>query len=194
MGNRLPPGKLPRDLLASLLERYANPTREVVLGARIGEDAAVLEVADRYLVVSTDPITYATQEMGYYVVTVNANDVVTRGARPRWFLMTLLLPEGENDAEVEKLFQQVDAACRGLSNGQPAAVLLDEAIVFADDERFRRMLHILRKAAEKTQVIVLTCRERDYEAAGVSITRLADCRAARPVQAGLPARPEQVSE
>ena len=117
MGNRLPPGKLPRDLLASLLERYANPTREVVLGARIGEDAAVLEVADRYLVVSTDPITYATREMGYYVVTVNANDVVTRGARPRWFLMTLLLPEGENDAEVEKLFQQVDAACRGLGVG-----------------------------------------------------------------------------
>ncbi len=61
-------------------------------------------------------------------------------------------------------------------NGQPAAVLLDDAIVFADDERFKRMLHILRKAAEKTQIIVFTCHERNYEAAGAPIFRLAECR------------------
>ena len=61
-------------------------------------------------------------------------------------------------------------------NGQPAAVLLDDAIVFADDERFRRMLHILRKAAERTQIIVFNCHERDYEAAGAPILRLAECR------------------
>lgn len=117
MGNRLPAGKLPRGLLASLLERYVHPAAGVVLGPRIGEDAAVLEMPDRYLVVSTDPITFATKEIGQYAVTVNANDVVTHGARPRWFLMTLLCPEGGTDAEVEALFQQVDAACRGFQVG-----------------------------------------------------------------------------
>ncbi len=61
-------------------------------------------------------------------------------------------------------------------NGQPAAVLLDDAIVFADDERFKRMLHILRKASEKTQIIVFTCHEREYEAAGAPIVRLVECR------------------
>jgi len=59
--------------------------------------------------------------------------------------------------------------------GQPAAVLLDDAIVFADDQRFGRMLHILQKAAKRLQIIVLTCRERDYQGAGAPITRLADC-------------------
>ncbi|MFQ5848383.1 MAG: AIR synthase family protein [Candidatus Methylomirabilales bacterium] len=117
MGNRLLAGKLPTDLLAALLARYASPSTGVVLGPRIGEDAAVLAMADRYLVVSTDPITYATAEMGTYAVTVNANDVVTRGARPRWFLMTLLLPEGKGEAEVEALFRQVDAACRRIHVG-----------------------------------------------------------------------------
>ena len=117
MGNRLPAGKLPRHLLASLLERYVSPTEAVVLGPRIGEDAAVIEMADRYLVVSTDPITFATKEVGYYAVTINANDVVTRGARPRWFLMTLLLPEGERDTGVDVLFQQVSAACEALQVG-----------------------------------------------------------------------------
>jgi uncharacterized protein YhaN len=61
-------------------------------------------------------------------------------------------------------------------SGQPAAVLLDDAIVFADDDRFTRMIHILRKAAEKTQILIFTCRERDYLAAGAPIIRLADCR------------------
>jgi uncharacterized protein YhaN len=62
-------------------------------------------------------------------------------------------------------------------NAQPAAVLLDDAIVFADDGRFKRMLHILRKAAERTQIIVFTCHERNYEAAGAPLLRLAECRA-----------------
>lgn len=117
MGSHLPTGKLPRDLLASLLDRYTHPTPDVVLGPRIGEDAAVIEMADRYLVVSTDPITFASQEMGYYAVMVNANDIATRGARPRWFLMTLLFPERRSDIEVEDLFRQVDAACRELHVG-----------------------------------------------------------------------------
>ncbi|MFQ5988508.1 MAG: AIR synthase family protein [Candidatus Methylomirabilales bacterium] len=117
MGNRLPAGKLPRGLLASLLERYTGPTAGVVLGPRIGEDAAVIEMADRYLVVSTDPITFTTHDIGYYAVTINANDVATCGARPRWFLMTLLLPEGGTQSEVEALFEQVDAACRQFQVG-----------------------------------------------------------------------------
>jgi DNA repair exonuclease SbcCD ATPase subunit len=60
-------------------------------------------------------------------------------------------------------------------HGHPAVVLLDDAIVFADDERFDRMLRILDKAAEKLQVIVFTCRELDYRPLGAPIIRLADC-------------------
>ena len=64
-------------------------------------------------------------------------------------------------------------------HGQPATVLLDDAIVFADDQRFDRMLHILQKAAQHLQIIILTCRERDYQAAGAPIIRLSDCHAPR---------------
>ncbi len=117
MGNRLPAGKLPRAPLATLLARYVNPAEGVVLGPRIGEDAAVLEMTDRYLVVATDPITFTSGEIGYYAVIINANDVVACGARPRWFLMTLLLPEGGTPTEVEGLFQEVDATCRQLQVG-----------------------------------------------------------------------------
>jgi len=59
--------------------------------------------------------------------------------------------------------------------GHPATVLLDDAVVYADDSRFDRMLRILQKAAKHLQIIVLTCRERDYQAGGVPIIRLTDC-------------------
>ncbi|MBZ5700443.1 MAG: AAA family ATPase [Acidobacteriia bacterium] len=60
--------------------------------------------------------------------------------------------------------------------GQPAAVILDDAIVYADEERFQNMLLILAKAATNLQVIVLTCHERDYLSSGARIIRLAECR------------------
>lgn len=62
--------------------------------------------------------------------------------------------------------------------GQPVAVVMDDALVYADDERFERMQLILRQAAKRYQVLILTCRERDYLSLGAPIIRLADCREA----------------
>ena len=50
--------------------------------------------------------------------------------------------------------------------GQPAPVVLDDALVFSDDERIERMFDVLTQAAEKQQVIVLTCRSRAFRNCG----------------------------
>src|SRR5262249_59145711 len=58
------------------------------------------------------PITFATDEMGWYALHVNANDLAVRGATPRWFLATVLLPEGKSqEGHVEQLFADVAEAC-----------------------------------------------------------------------------------
>jgi len=111
-----PVGKLPVELLQRLLARHGGHDERLVVGPRIGEDAAVLDLGERYLVVKSDPITFATDEIGWYVVTINANDIATMGATPRWFLLTLLLPEGQADRElVERIFEQVGQACQALN-------------------------------------------------------------------------------
>jgi len=111
----LPVGKLPVELLQGLLARHGGQDERLVVGPRVGEDAAVLDLGERYLVVKSDPITFAADEIGRYVVTINANDIATMGATPRWFLLTLMLPEGQTDRElVERIFEQVDRACRAL--------------------------------------------------------------------------------
>lgn len=110
----LPVGKLPATLLAELLAALPDGPR-VVLGPRVGEDAAVLEMPDRYLVAKTDPITFATDEIGWYAVQVCANDVAVTGAVPLWFMATLLLPEVRATPDLARdLMTQIGEACRAL--------------------------------------------------------------------------------
>jgi hydrogenase expression/formation protein HypE len=101
--------------MSRLLEFQGWPDERVVLGPQIGEDAAVIDFGDRYLVAKTDPITFVSAEIGWYLVQVNANDLATTGAVPRWLLVTLLLPEGKTTPELaRRIFAQIDAACRDL--------------------------------------------------------------------------------
>ena len=69
-------------------------------------------MGDRYLIASADPITFATDDLARYALAVNANDVAVRGARPRWFLATRLLPEGTTtEATATALLAQLVEAC-----------------------------------------------------------------------------------
>ena len=108
-------GKLPPQLLERLLGKLAPADPRVVIGPRLGEDAAVVDMGDRYLIATTDPVTFATDEAGWYALHVNANDVAVRGARPLWFLATVLLPEGEaTEGGTERLFADLAEACAEL--------------------------------------------------------------------------------
>jgi hydrogenase maturation factor len=108
-------GKLPLEFLQGLLQRYTRPDERLVAGPRVGEDVAVIDMGDRYMVVKTDPITFAADEIGWYAVHVNANDIATSGAKPLWMLATVLLPESSTTpALVEAIFSQLHEACQTL--------------------------------------------------------------------------------
>ena len=114
MSQILPAGKLPPDLLAKLLATIPEDP-SIVIGAGVGRDAAAVRHGDRILVLKSDPITFATDEIGWYAPNVNANDIVCMGATPRWMLSTALLPEGSTTpALVEKIFSSLRAACDAL--------------------------------------------------------------------------------
>ena len=108
----LPIGKLRAETLQAIFDKHPVRDPRVVVGPRVGEDAAVIDAGDRYLVATTDPITFATDEIGWYALQVNANDIAVRGARPRWFLATLLLPsDTTTEGSVASLFAELHAAC-----------------------------------------------------------------------------------
>ena len=53
-----------------------------------------------------------------------------------------------------------------IDQGAPAAVILDDALVFSDDQRMRLMFDILSHAAQRVQILVFTCRAQLFEGLG----------------------------
>jgi hydrogenase expression/formation protein HypE len=107
-------GKLPSAILKELLAQVKIQDERVLLGPHIGEDAAAIRFGDSTLVVKTDPVTFTTDLIGWYVVNVNANDIATMGAKPRWFLSTILLSEKSSQNEARLIFEQILEACSSL--------------------------------------------------------------------------------
>ena len=107
----LPVGKLKHDFLKELLPTHDRNV-DVVVGPQLGEDAAVIELGDNYLVATSDPITFATEDIGWYVVCVNSNDIAAMGAIPKWLLVTLLLPEDATTPTIVRdIMAQLTQAC-----------------------------------------------------------------------------------
>jgi hydrogenase maturation factor len=112
---QFPVGKVPAEWIEGLWRRHALDDPSVIIGPGVGLDVAVVDLGDVYLVAKTDPITFATDRIGWYAVHVCANDVACSGARPEWFLATLLLPEGQaGEAQVETIFDGIQQACSSI--------------------------------------------------------------------------------
>jgi len=118
-----PTGKIKSKILSQLLNKYCSSKidERVILGSQIGEDAAVIDMGDKYLVAKTDPVTFLEyipdiyNNIGFWVVNVNVNDVVSCGAIPKWFQTTILLPEkGTTEELIEKIFKEIHETCKNL--------------------------------------------------------------------------------
>jgi len=112
---KLPPGKVPLDVLRGIIFRNLGAKRqEVVLGPSAGFDGAVIDAGDKSLIVSMDPITGAIERIGWLAVNVNANDVATFGVEPALLFSCILLPEDSDKKIVEAICVQMDKAARDL--------------------------------------------------------------------------------
>ncbi len=111
-GLALPAGKLPNSFLGELLDHFRVADPSVIVGPSVGEDTAAVDIdGAAVLVLKTDPITFATEAIGHYAVSINANDMATAGADARWMLATLLLPCGFSRSQVRQIFADLNAAC-----------------------------------------------------------------------------------
>lgn len=109
-------GKLKHKFLAQLLSNIDINDKRVIMGSKIGEDAAVIDIpGNYYLVTKTDPITFTTDEIGYYAVIVNVNDLVCTGAKPKWFQATILLPHYlTTKGMITDIFNNIHNTCKAL--------------------------------------------------------------------------------
>jgi hydrogenase maturation factor len=112
---KLPSGKIPIDILQEIVFKNLGVKRkEVTLGPSAGIDGAVIDIADKSLIASMDPITGAIERIGWLAVNINANDIATFGVAPAFFLSCILLPENADRKTVETISTQMGEAAREL--------------------------------------------------------------------------------
>jgi len=109
-------GKVPETILKRAIFKQIHTKRdEVLVGAGVGEDCAVVQIdPDEVFVLSTDPITGTGKDMGRLAVQITANDLASAGAEPIGALLTVLLPPSADEALIRKLMQEVECACEEL--------------------------------------------------------------------------------
>ncbi len=197
MGRPLPNGKLPNDILDGFLKSFHFEDPSVLISAGVGDDtAAVVPDTDGVIVLKSDPITFATDAIGHYAVLVNANDIATAGARPRWFLTTLLLPTGITASEIRTIMQDLydhchrweitlcgghteitDAVTRPVVIGMMAGTVARDRLI--DKRRMQVGDRILLTKAVAVEGTALIAREfeSDLRAKGMTAQAVEDCKA-----------------
>ena len=59
-------------------------------------------------------------------------------------------------------------------DGRPAPVILDDALVYSDDDRIEKMFDALHRQARDQQIIVFSCRQRAFQRLGGNVLQMID--------------------
>ncbi len=106
-------GKISENILKrSVLKQIKTKREEVVIGAGVGEDCAILTLQeDEMFVMSTDPITGTSTDMGELSVYVTVNDLVSSGAVPIGVMLSILLPPESEEEKLREIMISAGKAC-----------------------------------------------------------------------------------
>lgn len=118
MNKKIDTGLLPGKIDPFILQDFFSSLPEdnsVIIGPGIGKDSAVINIDSEFIAVKTDPITFTSKNLGWYVVNINANDIACTGGTPHWFLVTLLLPPQEKENFLNHFFKDIQKSCQELN-------------------------------------------------------------------------------
>jgi len=109
-------GKVNETILKRSVFKQLHHTREeVVLGPSIGEDCAMVSFnEDDLCVISTDPITGTSKDIGSLAVHITINDLAANGSEPIGIMLSILLPEGFAETELKVIMKDVSTTCSEL--------------------------------------------------------------------------------
>lgn len=109
-------GKLPEQvLIRSILKQVNHRRDEVLVGPAVGQDCTAFAVAeDEAVVMSVDPITGTTKDIGPLAVYITTNDLAAAGAEPIGIMLTVLLPERIREIAVRRMMADIEAVCEKL--------------------------------------------------------------------------------
>jgi len=85
------------------------PSRRVIVGPGVGVDNSTISLNGVKVIVSSDPVTGARENLGRIGVDVSTNDVALAGVKPEFLLIVLILPPETSEAGVKRIMRQASA-------------------------------------------------------------------------------------
>ncbi|MDD3219744.1 MAG: AIR synthase family protein [Lachnospiraceae bacterium] len=110
-------GKLAEPILIrSVIKQLSHRRDEVLSGPAVGQDCGVIEVEpDEVIVMSTDPITGTTKDIGAHSVYITVNDLAAAGSEPIGIMLSIMLPERISEQKLRIMMQDVEDTCAKLN-------------------------------------------------------------------------------
>lgn len=110
-------GKISENVLKrSVLKKIRTHRDEVISGAGVGTDCAVLTFGEGYdTVISTTPVTAPTEDISTYAIPMSLNNIAAAGAEPIGVMLAVVLPEKTEESELQTMMERAEEVCR-LSN------------------------------------------------------------------------------
>lgn len=101
-------GKIPENVLKrSVFKNITVKRDEVLIHSGVGEDCSVLQVKDKAIVLSTDPITGTAKDIGKLAFHITANDIASSGAELIGILLTIIFPPENSEEELKQIMNDV---------------------------------------------------------------------------------------
>ena len=109
----LPIGKLDSEILQrAVIDQIEYKRPEVRVHSQIGVDCAAIDFGEYECLMSTDPITASVNDIGKLCINISANDIAASGVEPVGIMLTVLLPVGTTEEDIERMMADAAAAAR----------------------------------------------------------------------------------
>lgn len=108
-------GKLTNeDLKKIVLERLPICSTDISKGPAVGLDSAVIRSRDGIMVISSDPVTGASNEVGSIAIHVSCNDIACAGVRPAAIMLVVIAPASATKEELITVIDQASQTARNI--------------------------------------------------------------------------------
>lgn len=108
-------GKLDLKQLKNIIKKYTGIKREnTVLSSSIGEDCSIIDLKsfkDDLMLISSDPITFTSKNIGKLGVIINTNDIYATGGRGYGVILNIFLTENSTIDDFENIMEQIHNEC-----------------------------------------------------------------------------------
>jgi thiamine-monophosphate kinase len=132
-----------------------------------GDDAAAIEIGDKYLVVSTDVVSRATHlpkgmtdwQIGWFAAAVNFSDIAAMGAKPVGLLLAYVLPRSLPFDDLKRIMKGAQDCCKmvgadllgGDTKEGKDMVIVGASLGVVDKDKI-----LLRKGAREGDLLAVT--------------------------------------